>query len=143
MGLKLRHIPPRLAAGAFILNSGLGKRGLDEESAAGLQTMAVRAVPQLAELSPRDFARLLSTGEIALGVALVAPVVPAWLAGLGLTGFSAALLQMYRNSPGMTEADGWRPSAEGTAYAKDVFLLGIGLGLVIDRLTSRRRKKKK
>src|SRR5699024_6391915 len=48
MGLpiKLRHVPPRLAAGAFILNSGLNKRDLDEESAAGLQSMAAQAFPQ-------------------------------------------------------------------------------------------------
>ncbi|MEE6274655.1 hypothetical protein [Georgenia wangjunii] len=141
MGLpiKLRHVPGRAAAGAFILNSGLGKRELDAESAAGLQSMAANAFPQLGEMDPKDFGKLISTGETALGAALLLPVVPSWLAGLGLTGFSAALLRMYLRTPGMTEADGIRPTQAGTGIAKDVFMLGIGLGLVVDALTSKRR----
>lgn len=139
MGIKLRHVPPRLAAGAFILNSGLNKRGLDEESAAGLQAMAVNGVPQLKDMSPKDFGKLVSTGEIALGAALLLPVVPSALAGLGLTAFSAGLVRMYLKTPGMTEADGIRPTSDGTGLAKDVWLLGIGLGLVVDALTSRKK----
>ena len=141
MGLpiKLRHLPPRLAAGAYILNSGLGKRGLDEESAAGLQAMGANAYPQLKEMSPQDFGKLLSTGEIALGAALLAPIVPSWLAGLGLTAFSGSLLKMYLNTPGLTEEDGVRPTSDGVPIAKDVFMLGIGLGLLVDALTSRKK----
>lgn len=141
MGLpiKLRHLPPRLAAGAYILNSGLGKRGLDEESAAGLQAMGANAYPQLKEMSPQDFGKLLSTGEIALGAALLTPFVPSWLAGLGLTAFSGSLLRMYLNTPGLTEEDGVRPTNDGVPIAKDVFLLGIGLGLLVDAMTSRRK----
>lgn len=141
MGLpiKLRHVPPRLAAGAFILNSGLNKRQLDAESAAGLQEMGARAFPQLKDMSPQDFGKLLSTAETALGAALLLPVVPSWLAGLGLSAFSGGLLKMYLDTPGMTEDDGIRPTGEGTGLAKDVFLLGIGLGLVVDAMTSRRK----
>ncbi|HLV05360.1 hypothetical protein [uncultured Georgenia sp.] len=141
MGLpiKLRHVPPRLAAGVYILNSGLNKRGVDDEAAAGMQAMAAHALPQLKEMSARDFAKLLSTGETALGAALLLPFVPSWLAGLGLTAFSAGLVRMYLNTPGMTEDDGFRPTAEGTGLAKDVFLLGIGLGLVLDALTSKQK----
>jgi len=140
VGLKLRQLPPRLAAGAYILNSGLSKRGLDDDAYAGMQEMAARAVPQLAQMSARDFGKLLMRGEVALGAALLLPVVPSWLVGMGLTGFSAALLRMYRNSPGMT-IDGIRPTPEGTAVAKDVFLLGIGMGLVLDHITTRNKKK--
>lgn len=141
MGLpiKLRHVPPRLAAGAFILNSGLNKRQIDAESAAGLQEMGARAFPQLKDMSPQDFGKLLSTAETALGAALLLPVVPSWLVGLGLSAFSGGLLKMYLNTPGMTEGDGIRPSGDGTGVAKDVFLLGIGLGLVVDAMTSRRK----
>ncbi|HLT85423.1 MAG TPA: hypothetical protein VKZ83_14410 [Phototrophicaceae bacterium] len=141
MGLpiKLRHVPPRLAAGAFILNSGLNKRQLDAESAAGLQEMGAQAFPQLKDMSPQDFGKLLSTAETALGAALLLPVVPSWLAGLGLSAFSGGLLKMYLDTPGMTEDDGIRPTGEGTGLAKDVFLLGIGLGLVVDAMTSRRK----
>jgi len=67
------HAPLRLATGAFILNSGLGKRGLDGESAASLQGMAVGAIPPLGKVSAHTFATGLSAGETALGVALLAP----------------------------------------------------------------------
>jgi hypothetical protein len=33
-----------------------------------------------------------------------------------------------------------RPSQQGTALAKDVWMLGIGLGLIADDLTSRCRR---
>ena len=141
MGLpiKLRHLPPRLAAGAFILNSGLSKRDLDEESAAGLQGMAANAYPQLKEMSPQDFGKFVSTGETALGAALLLPIVPSWLAGLGLTAFSGSLLRMDLRTPGLPQEDGVRPTGDGTSVAKDVFMLGIGLGLVVDALTSRKK----
>ncbi|MFC7405092.1 hypothetical protein [Georgenia alba] len=138
--LKLSHIPARAAAGAFILNSGLGKRGLPAEHAAGLQEMAANAFPQLKDLPPKEFGKLLSTSETALGAALLLPFVPSWLAGLGLTGFSAALLTMYTKTPGLTEeGSSVKPSQDGIGIAKDVFLLGIGLTLVLDDLVSRRK----
>lgn len=139
MGLptKLRHVPARAAAGAFILNSGLGKRGMDDDAAAGLQGMAKHAFPQLGRMSPKDFGTLISTAEIALGVALLTPVVPTWLAALGLAGFSGGLLRMYSKVPGLTRSDGIRPTADGNAVAKDVFLAGIAGTLLIDELTSR------
>ena len=135
--IKLRHIPARAAAGAFILDSGLGKRHLPDEGAAALQSMAASAFPQLAKLSPKDFGKLVSTSEIALGAALLVPVVPTWLAALGLAGFSASLLRMYTKIPGLTRSDGIRPTAEGNAIAKDVFLAGIAGTLLVDELTSR------
>ncbi|SRR5690625_813676 len=140
MGLpiKLHHVPPRLAAGAFILNSGLNKRGLEGEAAAGMQQMAAQAIPQLKDMSPEDFGKLLSTGETALGAALLLPFVPSRLAGLGLAAFAAGLVRMYLKTPGMTEEDGIRPTSDGTSLAKDVWLLGIGLGLVLDG--SRKKK---
>lgn len=141
--MKLRHVPPRLATGAFILNSGLGKRDLDGNSAAAMQEMAANAFPQLKDMPPEKFGKLLSTGEIALGAALVAPFVPTWIAATGLTAFSGALLAMYLKTPGMTESDGIRPTQQGTSLAKDVFMLGSGLGLVLDVLTTPSRKKVK
>ncbi|TRW43452.1 DoxX family membrane protein [Georgenia yuyongxinii] len=141
MGLpiKFRHVPARLAAGAFILNSGMGKRGMPDDGAAGLQQMAAHAFPQLKEMSPKDFGKLISTGEIALGVALLTPLVPTWLAALGLAGFSGGLLRMYTKVPGLTRSDGIRPTADGNAIAKDVFLAGIAGTLLIDEITSRGR----
>jgi hypothetical protein len=134
---KARRLPGRVTAGAFILNAGLGKWSADEETAARLHGMAVGTYPMLARLKPKDFARLLSISEIALGSALLLPVVPAAVAGAGLTAFSAGLLGLYARTPGMTKEDGIRPSQQGTPLAKDVWMLGIGIGLTVDALTDR------
>ena len=132
--MRISHVPLRLATGAFILNSGITKRGLDADSAAGMQGMASSVVPQAGKLPPEQFGRVLSLGEMALGAALLTPFVSPLVAGAGLTAFSAGLLTMYRRTPGMTEADGIRPTQAGTAIAKDVWMLGAGLALVADAL---------
>ena len=134
---KARRLPGRLATGAFILNSGISKWSADEETAAGLHGMAVGSYPFLNRLKPKDFTRLLSVGEIALGSALLLPVVPAAAAGAGLTAFAAGLHNMYARTEGMTREDGVRPTQQGTPLAKDAWLLGIGLGLVIDSISDR------
>ncbi|WP_147916286.1 DoxX family membrane protein [Ruania zhangjianzhongii] len=133
MAFALHRLPLRLVSGAFILNSGYSKLGLDEEGAKGLQQMAVNAIPQLEQLSPEEFGKYLAAGEMALGTALLTPIVPTKLAGLGLTAFASALVWVYLRTPGMTESDGVRPSQQGTAMAKDIFLLGIGLALLLDK----------
>ena len=132
--MRLSHLPLRLATGAFLVNSGYSKRGLDHESAAGLQSMAAAAVPQAAKMPPQQFGSMLSGTEMALGALLPAPFVSPLVAGAGLTALGAGTLQMYRKTPGMTEADGIRPTAAGTPFAKDVWLTGIGLALVLDGL---------
>ena len=132
-----RRQPGRLAAGAFILNSGVGKWSADEQTAARLHAMASGTYPFLARLSPRDFTRLLAAGEIGLGAALLLPVVPAGLAGAGLTAFSGGLLGLYLRTPGLRRERSLRPSQQGVPLAKDVWMLGIGLGLLIDALTER------
>ena len=137
--MKLSHVPLRLATGAFILNSGMSKRKLPPEAAEGLQGMAANAVPQVKSMDPKTFGQALSTGEMALGAALLTPFVPSALAGAALSAFSGGLLQMYLNTPGMTEEGSKvKPSQDGTAIAKDVWLLGTGLSLLIDGLSSRR-----
>lgn len=137
--MRLGHIPLRIATGAFILNSGLSKRRLSAEAAEGLQGMAANAVPQVKTMDPRVFGQTLSTGEIALGATLLAPFVPSTLAGAALMAFSGGLLRMYLNTPGLTaEGSRFRPSQQGTAIAKDTWLFGVGLSLVIDDLASRK-----
>lgn len=133
MGIRLSHIPLRLTTGAFILNSGIGKRGLDKDSAAGMQGMASTAFPQVTQLEPEKFGKIISMVEIGLGAALLAPFVPSRLAGLALTAFSSGMMAMYLKMPGMTQEDGVRPTQDGTAIAKDIWMLGIGLGLLLDR----------
>jgi hypothetical protein len=132
MGLPitLSEIAPRLSAGAFILNSGLGKRGADEATAAGLHGFAAGTYPFLKNLEPKQFARALSTAEIAIGVTLLAPFVPTAVAGAALTAFSGGLLGLYLKTPGMRKPGSLAPTPEGLAIAKDVWLLGIGIGLM-------------
>ncbi|MFY1593892.1 hypothetical protein [Micromonospora sp. WMMD737] len=138
--MRISHLPLRVSIGAFVLNSGMGKRSLEGEAAQGMHKMAVGAVPQLGKLDPDRFARLLSRAEIALGVALLAPFVPSALAGLGLAAFGAGLVQLYLRTPGMREAGSLRPTQQGIGLAKDVWLLGAGLTLVLDDLTHGRRR---
>ncbi|GAA3290044.1 hypothetical protein ACFFON_16905 [Arthrobacter citreus] len=131
--MRISHIPLRLATGAYILNSGLGKRNLDKESAAGLQQMASNAFPQVMDLDSERFGKLLSAAEITVGLTLLLPFVPSRLAGLVLGAFSGGMLTMYAKTPGLTEPDGIRPTAQGTPLAKDVWMAGIAASLILDR----------
>ena len=142
MGLpvKLAHLPARMAAGGFILNSGLSKRNADEETAASMHGMASNAYPFLKGLAPKQFVRLLSAGEIALGSALLLPVVPTALAGLGLAGFAGGLVGMYLRTPGVHKPGSPVPTEQGVPLAKDFWLFGIGVGFVIEALADRRRR---
>ncbi len=139
MGLpvKLRHLPQRMAAGAFILNSGISKWSADEATAEQLHGFAVGTYPFLAKLKPKDFVKLLAGTEMALGSALLLPVIPSALAGAGLAAFSGGLLGLYARTPGMRKEGTPLPTQQGIPLAKDVWMLGIGLGLVIDDLTDR------
>jgi uncharacterized membrane protein YkgB len=133
MGFRPSHIPLRLATGAFILNSGLGKTALDEGTAGYLQTMAARAIPQVSQLEPQQFGKALAASEIAIGSALLAPFVSSKLAGLGLLAFSAGMMAMYFRTPELTQEDGIRPTQDGTSVAKDIWMVGIALSLLLDR----------
>ena len=133
MSFALHRLPLRLASGGFILNSGIGKLSLDSDTAKGLQQMATNAIPQLEQLSPEDFGKYLAAGEVALGSSLLAPFLPSRLVGAALTAFAGSLVLVYLRTPGLTQSDGVRPTQEGTAMAKDVFLLAIGLALLLDR----------
>lgn len=129
------QLPARIATGAYILNSGLSKRDADKETAAGTHGMAAGAYPFLRDRDPEEFTRLLSKVEITLGAALLLPVVPSLVAGAALAGFAAGLLGLYLKTPGMREEGSLRPTRQGIGMAKDVWMLGIGTGLVIEELT--------
>ena len=135
--VKAWHLPPRLLTGAYFLNSGLSKRGADDATAGQLHGFASGTYPFLGKLDAKQFTRLLSTAEIAVGTALVLPVVPAWLAGAGLTAFAAGTLGLYLRTPGMRQEGSLRPTQQGIPLAKDMWMVGIGLALVIDEVASR------
>jgi hypothetical protein len=130
--VKLSHIPLRVATGAYILNSGLSKRGLEGQPAEGMHAMAAGAIPAVKKIPPDRFAQLLSAGEIALGGALLAPFISSRIAGAAMAGFSAALIQLYLKTPGMRLEGSIKPTQDGIGLAKDVWLLGAGLTLLLD-----------
>jgi hypothetical protein len=128
--ITLSEIAPRISAGAFILNSGLSKRGADEATAAGVHGFAAGTFPVLKSVPPQQVVQGLATAEIVLGAALLAPFVPTAVAGAALTAFSGGLLALYLKTPGMRKPNSLAPTEQGLAIAKDVWLLGIGIGLL-------------
>jgi hypothetical protein len=132
--VRLRQIPERLTTGVFIVNSGLSKRHADDDTAAALHGMAATAYPFLHSIPPQRFVRLVYAGELALGAALLFPLVPTVVAGSALTAFSAGLLGLYLRTPELRAPGSLRPTRQGTTIAKDVWMFGIGLSLLIDGL---------
>lgn len=135
--LKARDLPGRVAAGGYILHTGLEKWHGDATRAEAVHRAAANAFPVLKSVPPDRFLRMLAAGEIAVGTALLAPVIPAALAGAALTGFSGALLAMYARTPALRKPGSIWPSQAGTAVSKDVWMLGIGLGLIAGDLADR------
>jgi uncharacterized membrane protein YphA (DoxX/SURF4 family) len=134
--VKARDLPARIATGGYILHSGVEKWHAGETRAKALHGVASNAFPVLQRIPPERFLRILAASEIAIGTALLVPVVPNAVAGTALTGFSGSLLAMYARTPAMRKPGSIWPSQTGIAVSKDVWMLGIGLGLVADGLTS-------
>ena len=134
---RLRRTPLRLTTGAFILSAGLDKWTGDEQTAARVHGFATGTYPFLKKIDPPTFLKLLAAGEIAVGSALLLPVVPAAVAGAALVGFSAGLLGLYVRTPGMRRGRfDPRSTPEGLPISKDVWMLGAGLALLIDGATA-------
>ena len=133
--MKLRRLPLRATTGAFILNSGITKAQGPYAMADEVHGFATAAYPELKRLRPEEFVRLLSAGEIAIGTALLLPFIPTAVAGAALTAFSAGLLGLYLRVPGLHPGDSIKPTKKGQGIAKDVWMLGIGLSLLVDGLT--------
>jgi uncharacterized membrane protein YkgB len=134
----LRDVPVRVATGGFILHTGLEKWNGDEERAKALHGMAAAAYPFLEEVPPTTFLKLLAAGEITVGSLLLAPTVPNKIAGAALTGFSGSLLTMYIRTPALHKEGSIWPTQAGVPVSKDVWMLGIGLGLLIDAALRRK-----
>lgn len=132
--MRIRHIPLRLTTGALILDSGLNKRHVTPEAAQAMQGMAGHAFPVVNSMSPQSFGSNLAKAEIGIGAALLAPFVPPAVAGAALTAFGGGLMAMYWNLPGMRQEGSIKPTQEGLSLAKDVWLVGAGLTLMLDGL---------
>jgi hypothetical protein len=133
--MRLRNLPPRLTTGGFIFNSGLEKWNAGPEQAEGLHGMAAGTFPVLKNVSPPTFVKLLAAGEMATGALLLAPMVSPVKSGMVLTAFSSALLTMYARTPGLRQPGSIFPTQDGIGLAKDVWMVGIGAGLVLGGLT--------
>ena len=142
LSAKLRRAPLRAVTGAFIVNSGVGKLSADAETAQQLHGMASGTYGFLGKIDPKLFVKGLAAGEIALGSAVLLPIVSPVVAGLGLAGFSGAMLNMYWNTPGLHADGDPRPTPAGLPIAKDIWMFGIGTGLVVDGLVSPAHDKK-
>jgi uncharacterized membrane protein YphA (DoxX/SURF4 family) len=133
MRLPTRDVPTRLATGAYILHAGWEKWHGGEEQAKGVHGMAAGAYPFLEKIPATTFLKLLAASEIAIGTALLTPAVPNRMAGAALTGFAGGLLTMYLRTPALHRPGSIWPTQMGIGVSKDVWMFGIGLGLVADR----------
>jgi uncharacterized membrane protein YphA (DoxX/SURF4 family) len=132
MSVAVRDVPTRLATGAYIAHAGWEKWRGSEEQAKGVHGMASGAYPFLRGIPPRTFLKALAAAEMGIGTALLLPVVPNRLAGAALTGFAGGLVTMYLRTPALHKPGSVWPSPAGTGVSKDVWMLGIGLGLLAD-----------
>jgi len=132
MFLHLRNVPTRVATGGYILHSGLSKWNGSEEQAKGVHAMASGAYPFLANVPPATFLKALSAAEIGIGAALLTPFIGNRLAGAALAAFSGGLMGMYLRTPALHEPASVWPTRAGTGISKDVWMLGIGVGLMAD-----------
>lgn len=139
MSLHVRNIPTRVATGAYILHSGLTKWNGTEEQAKGLHALAAGAYPVVADVPPVRFLKVLAAAEVGIGAALLTPFIGNRLAGAALTAFSGSLVGMYLRTPALHEPGSVWPSRAGIAISKDVWMLGIGVGLLADGGTGGQR----
>jgi uncharacterized membrane protein YkgB len=94
--------------------------------------MAAGAYPFLRDVPPAKFLRMLAVGEIVTGALLIVPV-PNRMAGLALTVFSGALITMYLRTPALHRPGSFWPTPAGMAVSKDIWMVGIGIGLLLER----------
>ena len=135
--VKLRDVPGRAATGGYILHSGLEKWHGSEEQAKGVHALASGAYPILAKVPPPTFLKVLAAAEIGTGTALLVPFVSNKLAGAALTAFAGSLVGMYLRTPALRKPGSVWPSQSGIGVSKDIWMLGIGLGLLVDGPGSR------
>jgi uncharacterized membrane protein YphA (DoxX/SURF4 family) len=132
MRIPLRDLPTRLATGAYILHSGLEKWKGTDEQARRVHGVAAGAFPLLAKVPPTTFLKSLALAEMGLGATLLTPVVPNRLAGAALSAFAGGLVTMYLRTPALHKPHSVWPTPAGIGVSKDVWMLGIGLGLLAE-----------
>jgi len=130
--LRIRNIPTRVTTGAYILHAGLEKWHGSEQQAQGVHGMASGAFPFLRRIPPRTFLKTLAAAEIGVGTVLLAPIAPNRFAGALLTTFAGSLLTMYLRTPALHKPGSIWPTPTGIGISKDLWMFGIGVGLLAD-----------
>jgi uncharacterized membrane protein YphA (DoxX/SURF4 family) len=137
VSLRLRDLPTRISTGVYVLHAGWDKWRGTKEQAVAVHGMAAAALPFLRAIPPATFLKGLAAAEIATGATLLNPKISNRAAGLPLTAFAAGLLAMYWRTPALHKPGSIWPTAAGTGISKDVWMLGIGLGLIADERPER------
>lgn len=130
--MHARNVPTRVVTGAYIVHSGWGKWHGTPEQARGVHGMAAGAFPFVADVPPATFLKALAALEMSVGTLLLSPFVRNRLAGASLTAFAVGLVTMYLRTPALHEPGSIWPTPAGIGVSKDVWMLGIGLGLLAD-----------
>jgi hypothetical protein len=68
--------------------------------------------------------------ETGLAAALLVPVVPARVGGVGLSLFGAGLVGTYLRAPGLRRKGSVRPTEMGLGVAKDIWMVATGIALI-------------
>jgi hypothetical protein len=136
LSANVRRAPLRLTTGAFVLNSGVSTFSATEEQTKKLQSTAAKLVPQVERMDPRTFAKVVGAGEVTLGTALMLPIVPAAVAGLGLTAFAASLLAARPSGNGQHTDSEPETGKSAVPHATEAWMLGSGVSLLLDALTA-------
>jgi uncharacterized membrane protein YphA (DoxX/SURF4 family) len=135
--MNVRDVPLRLSTGAYILHAGIEKWRPDPERAKALHGLTASAFPIANSIPAETFVKCLAAAEIVVGSALLVPIVPNVVAGALLTGFAGGLMALYFRTPSMRRPGSIWPSQAGTGVSKDVWMFGIGLGLMGDSVRGR------
>ncbi|MDQ1726176.1 MAG: hypothetical protein QOK14_221 [Frankiaceae bacterium] len=141
--MPIHDFPARFATGGYIAHSGWEKWNGGEEQAKGVHAMASGAYPFLGKVPPKLFLKGLAAAEMATGAALLLPFVSNRRAGVALTSFAGGLVTMYLRTPSLHKPGSVWPTSAGIGVSKDVWMLGIGLGLLAEGSGNDKRKKAK
>lgn len=141
MAFSVSNALLRAVPGAYILNAGVEKLSLDEQSAGYLKSMAAKGFPFLDDVDDATFGKALAGSEIAVGSALLAPFIPSRAAGLALGAFSAGMLTMYFKTEEFTKDNGVSPSQAGTPVSHNVWLAAIAAALLLQRKGAKKGKR--
>ncbi len=121
------------------MNSGLNKLNGEDEYLEHVFGMAVTAYPILDAVGSTRFSKLFGSLEVLIGTLLLIPLIPDAVAGTVMLPFSAGLAGLYLRIPGMRADKSVRPTSQGIAMAKDLWLLGISLSLITSQVKSKMR----